>query len=238
MPQNQQFLELPRALRTAEGIPHKGQKSAITNYYASKYLSSFFSTYPPGWLPESVIIEGMFIINVTPIRIHSKMLDYVKFLFNRFVGWYVQAGVIEIHIVFDSPGIFLSHPKEIERKRRDQHLHVDNDHEHLEFKDNMTIPSRWSSVIGCRICKRFLVKYLGDAFLQIAPALLRGDQKIYVAGCSDSLDRNACWFVTHKGVEEVSLNLISNAEEADMRVWLHTKWSHGRRKLIFSPDTD
>ena len=32
--------------------------------------------------------------------------------------------------------------------------------------------------------------------------------------------------------------LRSNADEADLRVWLHCVHSQGQRKLIFSPDTD
>ena len=33
-------------------------------------------------------------------------------------------------------------------------------------------------------------------------------------------------------------DLITNADEADLRVWLHCKHSCGVNKLIFSPDTD
>ncbi len=37
---------------------------------------------------------------------------------------------------------------------------------------------------------------------------------------------------------EMQPDLHTNAEEADLRVWLHCKKSTGRRKLAFSPDTD
>lgn len=32
--------------------------------------------------------------------------------------------------------------------------------------------------------------------------------------------------------------LHTNADEADLQVWLHCKKSLGRQKLMFSPDTD
>lgn len=206
-----QFLELPRALCSSDGLPNKGQKSTITSFFKNKYPSVFLSKFPSNWLPQSVIIEGMIIINVTPIRIHhSKMIDYANFLFQRFIVGYLIAGVIEVHIVFDSPGMFAVHPKDIERKRRDSDL--DAEHEHIDITDDSKIPSKWNSIIGCRTCKRSLVTYLGDAFLLIAPALLRGPQKLYVAGYSDSIDRNTCWFVTCDGVEEICPHLTSNSD--------------------------
>ena len=109
----EQFLELPRFIATEYGIPQKGQKSNITKYYQSIYSKAFIDKFPPGWLPESVIIEGMFIINAAPIK-NQSMFEYVKYLFERFLGWYIHAGVAEIH-VFDSPGNFPLHPKKIER---------------------------------------------------------------------------------------------------------------------------
>ena len=36
----------------------------------------------------------------------------------RYAGWYLKAGVSEIHIIFDDPGRFEVHPKDIERTRR------------------------------------------------------------------------------------------------------------------------
>lgn len=91
----EQFLELPRVIATEYGIPQKGQKSNITKYYQSIYCKAFIDKFPPDWLPESVIIEGMFIINATPVKKQS-MFDYVKYLFERFFGWHIHAGVAEI----------------------------------------------------------------------------------------------------------------------------------------------
>ena len=55
-----------------KGILQKGQKSSITKFYEIKCKEAFNGDLPLGWLPQSVIIEGMFIINAIPIKIHKK----------------------------------------------------------------------------------------------------------------------------------------------------------------------
>lgn len=80
--------------------------------------------------------------------------------------------------------------------------------------------------------------YLGDALLRISVQILQGEQRLYIAGANDGQDRNTCLYTTCCGIEEISLNLTSNAEEADTRVWLQVLWAVGEHKLVFSPDTD
>lgn len=48
------------------------QKSSITKFYEIKCKEAFIGDLPLGWLPQSVIIEGMFIIHAIPIKIHKK----------------------------------------------------------------------------------------------------------------------------------------------------------------------
>ena len=114
---NEQYLELPRAIADPSGKPHKGQKSNTTKSYESKFTDAVATSFPYGWLPDSVIMEGMFMINATPIRVHSKMIEYVHYLLQQFLGWYLQVGVQEVHVVFDCPGKFKEHPKSIERQQ-------------------------------------------------------------------------------------------------------------------------
>lgn len=61
-PQGEQYLELPRAIATETGIPNKGNKSLVTTFYRNRYDNVFVNSLPAGWLPEIVILEGMFII--------------------------------------------------------------------------------------------------------------------------------------------------------------------------------
>ena len=49
--------------------------------------------FPTIWLPDAVIQEGMFIVNTTPLNIHSQMSEYTTFLLTHCAGWYLNAGV-------------------------------------------------------------------------------------------------------------------------------------------------
>ncbi len=193
--------------------------------------------FPPNWLPETVILEGMFLINTTPLSIHKSMRQYASFLLGKHTHIYLSAGVKEIRIVFDNPSQFNCHPKKIERERRDN----DNKgpHNHSTFHDDAKIPLNWRNVLDCRECKRKLVTYLGDCFLRLAPDLLEGEQKIVIAGVDDDdIDKDCAWSTTSSAIERSEKSLKCNAEESDTRLWLHVKQSTGRNKLVFSPDTD
>ena len=148
----------------------------------------------------------------------------------------MSAGIQEIHIVFDNPGRFNHHPKDIERERRTNK--EKGPHAHCEFKDEMKIPSNWRDILECRECKRKLVLYLGDRFLLCAPKSLKGAQKLVIAGVYDDLDKDSAWSVTFNSIECPEENLKCNAEECDTRLWLHVKHTKGENILIFSPDTD
>ena len=102
------------------------------------------------WQPDVVILEGMFMINTTSICLQTKMIEYVQYLIQRYIGWYLKVGVKEIHVVFDCPGTIENHPKQIERQRRDEP--ITPDHEHTTFTDEMKVPSKWRNVINCRRC--------------------------------------------------------------------------------------
>ena len=58
--QGQQYLELPRALCTPSGEPHKGQKSYATKFYEKIYGDVILSRFPGLWVPDTVVLEGMF----------------------------------------------------------------------------------------------------------------------------------------------------------------------------------
>ena len=69
------------------------------------------SMFPGGWVPDSVVLEGMFLINTAPLVIHCLMKDYAKFLVRRFAVPHLAKGVEEVYIVFDSPAGNLRTPK-------------------------------------------------------------------------------------------------------------------------------
>ena len=111
-----------------------------------------------------------------------------------------------------------------------------------DFKTNIgknDYTYRWMRAIGKQPgLSRELVVYIGDCFLRIAPTYLKEHQKLVVGGASDTLERDQAWSITENALEHIETCYRSNAEEADTRVWLHATHSAGRRKLIFSPDTD
>ena len=100
------------------------------------------------------------------------------------------------------------------------------------------IPSKWRDLLGCRKCKRNRVEYIGDSFLRIAPQYLCENQKL-VFGCAcNETERDQSWSTTKNALKYLEPCYHSNAEEADIRIWMHVKHSAGNRKLLFSPDTD
>ena len=139
--------------------------------------------------------------------------------------------------MFDNPGRQPSSPKAIEQRRRDNLAFVPSDHKHLHFTDISSVPRKWRVYLGCRVCKRRLILYLGQAFVQHASAILRGEQNITLAGCFDGDSQDQAWEVNTTSTQQVPA-LLCEAEEADTRVWLHALRSSGCKKLVCSPDTD
>ena len=72
----QQYIELPRAI---SGNLHKGQKSYTTTWLESCYNDLICNQLPGGWVPD-VVLEGMFMINTSPLTTHNTMKDYSQFL--------------------------------------------------------------------------------------------------------------------------------------------------------------
>ena len=113
---------------------------------------------PPGWTPQCTIIEGMFIINTSPLGAHRTYGEYAHFLFRRFVMTHMNRGS---HILFDNPER-LELPKNFERERRDKSSAVS-----IHTCDTIkAIPTKWrEGVINCRQCKRSLTIFLSKYWL-------------------------------------------------------------------------
>ena len=227
---------LPRALIDANGLPYKGTKSTSTTYLQRRYKHPpiIIQELPAGWIPDTVILEGMFLIQTSPILTMSCMQDYVKLLLSRFVRPHFIAGVKSVHVVFDVPGAQHETPKAIEQYRRDRTADATGNRQHYctSFSDDLLVPDKWRSILACRRCKKDLTAYIADDMLNLISHSLRPYQQ----------------FITNIGEEAFSIapgrpremrpDLHTNADEADLRVWLHCKKAFGRRKLIFSTDTD
>ena len=65
---------------------------------------------PQGWTPDSILVDGMLIIQTAPIL---GVTDYCKWLLNRFVLPHFTSGVIEVHIIFDCQNMDSESTREI-----------------------------------------------------------------------------------------------------------------------------
>ena len=162
--------------------------------------------------PDTVIYDGMFIIQTIPIP-NTTMEDYVKLLLNRFVKHHIDDGVSEVHIIFDHPKATL-HPKCIEQ---DQHTTL-TQHVHHEFSDQMKVPNKWNELLQCRKCKRCLVVYIGNCILWNATNMLADNQKLFVEGHGEGELTDMAQYATATNSHNIKHDLICSAEEADTRI--------------------
>ena len=237
----EQLIELPLALCDSTGNPIKGQKSYATQFIQCRYknavTSAFQSSLP--WRPQCCVIEGMFMINTTPLGSHKVMAEYAKFLFTRFVIVYFKKGCDEVHIIFDSPGRLQNTPKYFEHKRRDKLAIVKTNHCCDIITSDTTIPKKWrEDLLHCRECKRSLVQYLTNFFLNHMHKYLLQNQTMYVAGGHNGDLMDTCWYVKNKTKPNPDPKYSSNAEETDTRIWVHVKQTECERIPVVSPDTD
>ena len=226
----------PRALMDNDGLPYKGTKSSTTAYLERRYTNPpvIINSLPTGWIPHSVILEGMFLIQMSPLPSMNCMEEYVKLLLSRYVRPHFYAGVIEVHVVFDVAGLQRETPKEIEQMRRDGTMNNASTRHHcIDFCSDLLVPEKWRTVLGCRKCKKSLTSYIADDMLRLI--------------CNDRSFRSHQTFIANIGGQayatigqsrQLRTDLSTNADEADLRVWLHCQRACGVHKLLYSPDTD
>ena len=237
----EQLVEIPLAIADNNGNPLKGQKS-YTTYLESRYKQAnvFFTELP--FQPECSILEGMFLINTTPLGSHKCMSDYGRFLFTRFIRSQFGRGCSEVHVIFDNPGRQPSTPKYFEHMRRDTSAVLSIDHHCGPMNNTTVVPKQWrEDLLNCRDCKRNLVKYLTQYFLLHGHTHMHENETLYVAGGFDEPITDTAWYTRveeGRGVKQPDPAYKCNAEETDTRIWLHVKNTAYKRILVVSPDTD
>ena len=239
----EQYIPLPLAIASSDGSPLKGQKSYSTKAIETRYKESsppvILNGLPQGWKPECSILEGMFIINTTPLGTHRTLTDYAQFLIRRFILPQFSKGSKEVHVIFDNPGRLQHTPKYFERLRRDAIAPVATGHTCDEFHSHKIIPPKWrENVLNCRLCKRNLVCFLTQYFLHNVTRHLRQDNIFLVAGGFEGDIQDTAWFVSYGSRPQPNPAYTSNAEEADTRLWMHVKRTNASKILVLSPDTD
>ena len=239
----EQYIELPLAIATNEGEPVKGQKSYMTKAIQNRYQTASppitSNSLPIGWVPECCILEGMFLINTTPLGSHKTFNDYGRFLVQRYIIPQFSRGCTQVHVLFDQPGRLASTPKHFEQKRRDKVAKVSTGHTCDIFKGQDPIPSKWrENIINCRVCKRSLVYFLTQYLLQNTSHYIPPATTLIVAGGFQGEIQDTAWCVTGNHRPQPNPLYTCSAEESDTRIWLHVRESNAERVLVMSPDTD
>ena len=221
----EQYIPYPLAISDNKGNPIKGQKSNATKYLENRYKISehpiIRNNTPPGWTPQCTIIEGMFIINTSPLGTHRTYGEYAHFLFRRFVMTHMNRGSREVHVLFDNPER-LELPKNFERERRDKSSSV-SIHTCDTIEASNPIPTKWrGGVINCRQCKRSLTIFLSKYWLDNCSKYLQTGMALYVAGAFEGHRSDTTWCVSYEqSTPHLAPTYYSNAEETDTRIWLH-----------------
>ena len=237
-PTTEQYSVYPRAICDETGNPNKGTKASWTDKLRKRYELATppvaLDILPTGWVPEAVIIDGMFLIQCAPLRQTATISRYAEMLFSRFILSHFDNGAVEVHLIFDSPSVQPFNPKQMERMRRDN-THTDtSNHEHICFTPSSKILSTsWRTLLECRTCKQSITAAISLAYLQIANVKLAAYHKLIIAGSLPDT-----WEISGCNPPQIRSMYNTNAEEADMRIWRHAYQSKATKILIYSPDTD
>ena len=216
----EQLIALPLAISDHDGNPIKGQKSNMTKALANRYKNCpepiVLHDYPPQRQPQCCLLEGMFMINTSPIGTQTTYGDYANFLMQRHIKSLFLKGCTEVHLLFDNPGQLKNTPKQFEQKRRDQSAPVVTDHACANITESTELPKKWrENVINCRKCKRTLVCFLSQFMLKHIHTHLLPHQKFYVAGAFAEPLTTTCWFVEGSKSPQPDPKYSCNAEETD-----------------------
>ena len=151
-------------------------------------------------------------------------------------------GSFEVHLIFDNPRRLKATPKYFEQTRRDQIAIVMAGHICDNFGIATKLPPKWrENFLNCRQCKRKLVCFLTEYFLNNIHPHLSPNQKFYAAGgFEDEHLTDTAWFVEggNVSIRQPEPTLSSNSEETDTRIWLHARWTEYTQVLILPPNTD
>ena len=190
-----------------------------------------------GWVPDFVVMEGMFLINISPWSAHKTMGDYADFLLKQHIQPFLRyTTTLEVHLLFDSPESQQCTPKYFERMHRDKMNQTVDDHYCADsFSADLMVPPEWrENVLSCRRCKRKLVCFLSEYFLQKIRPWLRPNQTFVTAGGLKGDCRDKALQVTSGHPPTINHMLSCNADESDTHIWLHVLHSPGTRKLVLS----
>ena len=118
----QQFISIPMALATPEGLPIQKDKSDANKFYKKHFHEAFCANLSHLLYPhKTLIIDAMVIIyQFRPQKHHKSFGEYCHYLFTKcIVQKFRLQHFEEIHLCFGRQNVREITPKDIERTRRD-----------------------------------------------------------------------------------------------------------------------
>ena len=70
------------------------------------------------WVPQTVIIDAMFMINTKPLGRTITIVGYGKLVFHQHALQHYRNGTSKVHLIFDSLLMLTFDPKQYKRARR------------------------------------------------------------------------------------------------------------------------
>ena len=183
----------------------KALKANSTKAYEKRYEHAsppvIRTTLPPEWIPTTVVMEGMFLINITPWSAHKSMGEYAHFLLRQHILPHFRNGATEVHLLFNDPDCQVQSPKFFERHHRDQSNPVSVNHCCNIFTVEKAILPKWreNCIYACRKCKRNLICFLSHYLVQKISSSLQLQQKFITAGGFSGEFANQALCVTSNG---------------------------------------
>ena len=238
-----QFVPVPRAICSPDGLPRKGSKAVTYDLLNKRYTNQYqiiSDSFSSSASDTCVIIEGMNIIYMSPFKHQKHFHEYANLLVSRWMTPYFSKGYKEVRILFDQSGTQGLSPKGIERKRRDG---TDQDSDIFDIiEDNTPLPKQWSNFLKVRTNKHTLIRYLSEKLILIAPSQLRNNSQLFLTsgGFHVGLDNSSANYtgavVSMQGKDKHRIH--HNHEESDTQIWLHVFDSSCSNILIYSVDRD
>ena len=125
----EQYYELPLAIAKPDGTKRDGQKSTSITFYTKRWENVQMPWLPQNWSPDSVVIDGMFMLNSAPVSgQHKTFGDYSKVIYSRFIMPHFKKGATSVAVAFDHPnrnGPSPKEPREIKVNRNTVSLPTD-----------------------------------------------------------------------------------------------------------------
>ena len=93
-----------------------GESVEKKSHYKDAKPKVFSNSLPEGWVAGYVIVEGMIMVNTTPLGNHRTFADYANFLGKRFLTPHFSAGSKEVHLFLIIPKGLHKHQNILNKK--------------------------------------------------------------------------------------------------------------------------